>query len=115
MPISDTLNVFKKEGERIMRDTNAAAQDDTPATALGPTALVLGAFSTIGVFAFFPFAWIVFFPLAWIAGPLAVTFGVAGIHYARQGVGRMWTATLGTALGAAGMIGMVSLFGGLAA
>ncbi|TXS46891.1 hypothetical protein EAO75_26300 [Streptomyces sp. uw30] len=90
-----------------MRDTNAAAQDDTPATALGPTALVLGAFSIIGGFVFFPFAW--------IAGPLAVTFGVAGIHYARQGIGRMWTATLGTALGAAGLTGMISLIGGLAA
>ncbi|GAA2503850.1 hypothetical protein GCM10023100_12050 [Actinocorallia cavernae] len=35
---------------------------------------------------------------------LAVTLGLAGARYARQGVGRMWPAATGTVLGAAGFV-----------
>ncbi|MFJ8636255.1 hypothetical protein [Streptomyces sp. NPDC093568] len=89
-----------------MRDhTATAAHTDSPATALGPVALVLGLISTLGAF--------VLFPIAWIAAGLAVTFGATGMHYARQGIGRMWTAALGTALGLAGLFGGVALLGAL--
>ncbi|MFI7012735.1 hypothetical protein [Streptomyces sp. NPDC050164] len=77
-------------------------ETDTPATALGPTALVLGLFSAVGTWAFL-------IPWTVIAGALAITFGVMGIHYARRGTGRMWTATAGTILGAAGFFGTVTL------
>ncbi|GHH11822.1 hypothetical protein [Streptomyces lanatus] len=88
-----------------MRDSIATDRTDTPATALGPTALVLGALSTLGIYLFLPFTV--------IAGGLAMTLGTAGIHYARQGVGRMWISVLGTALGAAGMLGIVVLLASL--
>jgi hypothetical protein len=95
-----------------MRDQTATAtatvaRTDSPATALGPVALVLGVISTLGAF--------VFFPIAWIAAGLAVTFGATGMHYARQGIGRMWTAALGTILGVAGLFGIVALLGGIGA
>ncbi|WP_138897265.1 hypothetical protein [Streptomyces chryseus] len=48
-----------------------------------------------------------------IAGPLAITAGVAGIHYAHHGTGRLWTAITGTILGAAAFgssITVVSMF-----
>ncbi|GAA2933579.1 hypothetical protein [Streptomyces enissocaesilis] len=76
---------------------------DTPAVALGPTALVLGVLSAL-------WPWVPVFPLALLAGPLAVVFGVAGMHHAGQGVGRMGTAAAGTALGAAGFVGVFFLF-----
>ncbi|MFC9505129.1 hypothetical protein [Streptomyces sp. NPDC057002] len=79
---------------------------DTPATALGPTALVLGAFSAAGTWAFL-------IPWTVIAGALAVTFGAMGTHYARQGVGRMWISATGAVLGALGFIGTVVLLGGM--
>ncbi|MFC6065283.1 hypothetical protein [Streptomyces ochraceiscleroticus] len=90
-----------------MAEPTAPNPTDTPAVALGPTALVLGAFSAIG-------AWVpplVFVTLPWtiIAGALAVTLGATGIHHARRGAGRLWTALAGTALGAIGLIGTVTL------
>jgi hypothetical protein len=81
-------------------------ETDTPATALGPTALVLGAFSAVGTWAFL-------IPWTVPAGALAITFGVMGMHYARQGTGRMWTAAAGTALGAVGFVGTVTLLWGM--
>lgn len=50
-------------------------------------------------------------PWSVMAGGHAVTFGATGIHYARQGVGRMWTAVAGTTLGAVGLAGVHSLVG----
>ncbi|MGW1893950.1 hypothetical protein ACWCP6_27400 [Streptomyces sp. NPDC002004] len=86
---------------------------DTPATALGPTALVLGALSAPG--AWLPGLALAAFPWAIITGGLAVTLGMAGVHCARLGVGRMWTATAGTTLGLIGLAGTFTLiwpFGG---
>ncbi|CAM5501849.1 hypothetical protein [Streptomyces purpurascens] len=85
-----------------MAGSTASTATDTPATALGPTALVLGAFSAVGTWAFL-------IPWTVMAGALAMTFGAMGIHYARKGMGRLWTAATGTALGAAGFIGTVTL------
>ncbi|MFE4794554.1 hypothetical protein ACFRFL_05480 [Streptomyces sp. NPDC056708] len=84
---------------------------DTPAVALGPTALVLGAISAIG-------AWVpalATFPGAIIAGALAVTLGAAGIHYARHGTGRLWTAIAGTTLGTIGVVGTITLIWAISA
>lgn len=86
-----------------MRDPIVAARQDSPAVALGPTALVLGVIAALTSFVFFPFAL--------IAGGLAVTLGAAGMHHARRGVGRMWTATLGTLLGTVGVLGIAALLG----
>ncbi|MFC9127187.1 hypothetical protein ACFT4A_10115 [Streptomyces sp. NPDC057099] len=85
-----------------MAGSTASTATDTPATALGPTALVLGAFSAVGTWAFL-------IPWTVMAGALAITFGAMGIHYARRGTGRLWPAATGTALGAAGFIGTVTL------
>ncbi|MFG2140108.1 hypothetical protein [Streptomyces sp. NPDC048650] len=86
--------------EPIVRD-----RTDTPAVALGPTALTLGVLSTG--------AWVpplvLAFPWTIIAGALAVTFGLSGIHYARHGIGRLWIATAGTILGALGIAGVITL------
>ncbi|MEU6681825.1 hypothetical protein [Streptomyces sp. NPDC046832] len=89
-----------------MTSSTAPRDSDSPATALGPTALVLGAFSAVGTWAFL-------FPWTVLAGALAVTFGAMGLHYARQGTGRMWTAAAGTTLGAIGFIGTATLIWGL--
>lgn len=86
-----------------MRDPIVAARHDSPAAALGPTALVFGVIAALASFVFSPFAL--------IAGGLAVTLGAAGMRYARQGVGRMWTATLGTLLGTVGVLGIAALLG----
>ncbi|MCF1594067.1 hypothetical protein [Streptomyces muensis] len=86
-----------------MRDPIVVARQDSPAVALGPTALVLGVIAALTSFVFAPFAL--------IAGGLAVTLGAAGMHHARQGVGRMWTATLGTLLGTVGVLGIAALLG----
>ncbi|WP_328411510.1 hypothetical protein OG542_15630 [Streptomyces violaceus] len=85
-----------------MAGTTASTATDTPATALGPTALVLGAFSAVGTWAFL-------IPWTVIAGALAMTFGAMGIHYARRGTGRLWAAATGAALGTTGFIGTVTL------
>ncbi|MFE1310908.1 hypothetical protein [Streptomyces sp. NPDC058755] len=80
--------------------TTPARNDDSPAVALGPLALILGAVSTVGAW---PTIWFVGFPWTFLAGCFAVTFGAMGIHYARQGTGRLWTATAGAVLGGAGL------------
>ncbi|GAA4300793.1 hypothetical protein GCM10023086_16450 [Streptomyces venetus] len=85
-----------------MAGSTTSTATDSPATALGPTALVLGAFSAVGTWAFL-------IPWTVLAGALAITFGVMGMHYARKGTGRLWTAATGTALGAAGFLGTVML------
>lgn len=90
-----------------MRDPIVAAQQDSPAVALGPTALVFGVIAALTSFVILPFAL--------IAGGLALTFGAAGMHYARQGVGRMWPATLGTMLGTVGLLGIAALLGAFGA
>ncbi|MFI9170435.1 hypothetical protein [Streptomyces lincolnensis] len=83
-------------------------QDDSPATALGPVALILGLVAATGAWPALMFATL---PWSLIAGGLAVTFGASGIHYARQGIGRMWTAVAGTTLGAVGLVGVYTLIG----
>ncbi|WP_033308946.1 hypothetical protein RFN58_25960 [Streptomyces iakyrus] len=85
-----------------MTSSTASGDKDSPATALGPTALVLGVFSAVGTWAFL-------FPWTVLAGALAVTFGAMGLHYARRGTGRLWPAAAGTVLGAIGFIGTVTL------
>jgi hypothetical protein len=59
-------------------------------------------------------AWVVL-PWSVIASGLALTFGVMGIHYARQGTGRMGTAVAGTTLGAIGLAGVITLIAAFAA
>ncbi|MFC8914868.1 hypothetical protein ACGF5F_31530 [Streptomyces sp. NPDC047821] len=87
---------------------------DTPATALGPTALVLGALSAIC--AWVPSLVIATLPWATLAGALAVTLGASGIYCARRGVGgRLGIAVAGTVLGAMGLTGAVALFWALSA
>ncbi|MEV7087603.1 hypothetical protein AB0O07_17140 [Streptomyces sp. NPDC093085] len=78
---------------------------DTPATLLTPTALTLGTLATAGTV---PALMLVLFPWSALAGAFALTAGAAAVHYARQGIGRMWPAVTGTALGAVGFIGSVS-------
>ncbi|MFF6875543.1 MULTISPECIES: hypothetical protein [unclassified Streptomyces] len=90
-----------------MTSSTASGERDSPATALGPTALVLGIFSAVGTWAFL-------FPWTVLAGALSVTFGAMGLHYARGGTGRLWPAAAGTVLGATGLIGTVTLLWGLA-
>ncbi|MFI8894759.1 hypothetical protein [Streptomyces paradoxus] len=90
-----------------MTSSTASSQKDSPATALGPTSLVLGTFSAAGTWAFL-------FPWTVLAGALAVTFGAMGLHYARGGTGRLWPAATGTTLGAIGLIGTVTLLWSLA-
>lgn len=96
-----------------MPEPTVPDRTDTPAVALGPTALVLGALSAIGAWA--PALALVTLPWASIAGALAVTFGAAGIHHARHGVGRLWTALAGTTLGAIGFAGTIVLIWALSA
>ncbi|MFJ9854449.1 hypothetical protein [Streptomyces sp. NPDC101150] len=91
-----------------MTKPTAPDRTDTPAVALGPTALVLGAISVLG-------AWtpaLALGLLAWtiIAGGLAVTFGAAGIHYARHGAGRLWKSVAGIILGTIGLAGVIFWF-----
>ncbi|WP_405725400.1 hypothetical protein OG607_20865 [Streptomyces sp. NBC_01537] len=90
-----------------MPDLVVSDGSDTPAVALGPTALVLGAFSAVG--AWVPALVFVTLPWALMAGALAVTFGAWGVHHARRGAGRLWTAVAGTALGAIGCAGTITL------
>ena len=90
-----------------MPDTAVRRQSDSPAVALGPTALVLGVLSAIG--AWVPALMFFAFPWAIIGGALAVTLGAVGIHHARQGIGRLWMAVAGTALGVIGFAGPVYL------
>ncbi|MFH8568242.1 hypothetical protein [Streptomyces sp. NPDC017993] len=87
--------------------TTVPDRADTPAVALGPTALALGTFSVL--VAWVPAFGLGAFPLAIIAGGLAVTLGATGIHYARLGTGRLWTAIAGTTFGATGLAGVITL------
>ncbi|OIK25016.1 hypothetical protein [Streptomyces malaysiense] len=82
-----------------MPDHITPSRNDSPATLLGPTALVLGAVSAVGICPL-----LMLFPLTELAGALALTFGLAGVHHARRGLGRMWPAATGTVLGAAGFL-----------
>ncbi|CAL2069408.1 MULTISPECIES: hypothetical protein [Streptomyces] len=82
-----------------MSDHVTPSRNDSPATLLGPTALVLGVIAFLGTCPL-----LLLFPLTLLAGALAVTLGLAGARYARQGVGRMWPAATGTVLGAAGFV-----------
>ncbi|MFE7130795.1 hypothetical protein [Streptomyces sp. NPDC057638] len=88
-----------------MFERTAPIPADSPATLLGPAALAFGTIAALGVTvpAFFFLT-----PFAALAGALALTFGVAGIHYGRRGVGRLWVAAAGTALG---LIGFVTFIG----
>lgn len=80
--------------------TNATPRPaDAPAAGLGPLALVLGAVSAAGVW---PALTLFLLPVVPITGGLAITFGLMGVHYARRGTGRLWTAVTGTVLGAVG-------------
>ncbi|MFJ2213025.1 hypothetical protein ACIQVO_27170 [Streptomyces sp. NPDC101062] len=82
---------------------------DSPAAALGPTALVLGVLSAVG--ACVPALTLITLPWTIIGGALAVTFGAAGIHYARHGTGRLWVAATGTVLGAVALAAVATLIG----
>ncbi|MFM9371499.1 hypothetical protein [Streptomyces sp. Da 82-17] len=79
--------------------TTAPTRSDSPAVALGPTALVLGVLSTVGLWV--PELFVVTLPWTIIGGGLGLTLGLAGIHQARLGVGRMWASVVGTVAGAA--------------
>ena len=95
-----------------MSAPTAPGHSDSPAVALGPTSLVFGIVSAAAVW---PTLTFVLLPWSILAGGLAVTFGLTGMHYARQGVGRMWSATAGTALGATGLtviIGLLTVLAG---
>jgi hypothetical protein len=90
-----------------MPEPTVSDRNDTPAVALGPTALVLGVISAVGAWA--PALAFATLPWAFIAGALAVTLGAAGIHHARHGAGRLWTAIAGTTLGTIGLVGAITL------
>ncbi|MGW7690342.1 hypothetical protein ACWGMA_15930 [Streptomyces asiaticus] len=90
-----------------MSESTVSGQSDSPAVALGPTALVLGVFSVVG--AWVPVLALVALPWTIIAGALAVALGAMGVHHARRGVGRLWIAVTGTGLGAVGFGGMTAL------
>ncbi|WP_460062284.1 hypothetical protein [Streptomyces sp. YKOK-I1] len=93
-----------------MPESATPDRSDTPAVALGPTALMLGAISAVGAWPAFVFA---VFPWSILAGALSVTFGAAGVYYARLGTGRLWTAVTGAALGATGLAGAITFIGAL--
>ncbi|MGW5448085.1 hypothetical protein [Streptomyces asiaticus] len=95
---------------------SGAGRSESPAVALGPTALVLGVLSAVGALGVFGFT-LVLIALPWtvIAGALAIVLGAMGVHHARRGVGRLWVAVTGTGLGAVGFFGTTALlwsFGG---
>ncbi|MGW4075525.1 hypothetical protein ACWELB_18755 [Streptomyces asiaticus] len=95
---------------------SGAGRSESPAVALGPTALVLGVFSAVGALGVFG-STLVLIALPWtiIGGALAVVLGAMGVHHARRGVGRLWVAVTGAALGAVGFFGTTALlwsFGG---
>lgn len=82
-------------------------RSNSPGVGLGPTAVVLGVFSVVG--AWVPALAIVTLPLTIIGGALAAVLGAMGIHHARRGVGRLWAAVAGTALGVVGFVGSTTL------
>ncbi|WP_413103014.1 hypothetical protein [Streptomyces sp. Inha503] len=91
-----------------MSASTVSGRSDSPAVALGPTALVLGLFAALG--AWVPVLVLVTFPWTIIAGPLAVALGAMGVHHARRGAGRLWIAVVGTVLGVIGFGGVIALF-----
>ncbi|OIJ93166.1 hypothetical protein [Streptomyces monashensis] len=80
---------------------------DSPAGALGPLSLVLGAVAAASAW---PTLTFLLFPWPLLAGGLAVTFGGMGIHYAGRGHGGLWTSVTGTVLGAVGLAAFVLFF-----
>ncbi|MEU4891173.1 hypothetical protein AB0B12_03715 [Streptomyces sp. NPDC044780] len=96
-----------------MSESTVSGRSDSPAVALGPTALVLGVLSALG--AWVPSLVLVTLPWAILAGALAVALGAMGVHHARRGTGRLWAAVAGTALGAIGCAGTTALLFALGA
>ncbi|MFG2633374.1 hypothetical protein ACGFX8_05305 [Streptomyces sp. NPDC048362] len=92
-----------------MSGNSSARRDDSdsPAVALGPLSVVLGAFAAAG---FWPTLMFLLFPWSLIAGGLAVTFGAMGIYYADRGLGRLWTAVVGLVLGTTGLTSLFLYF-----
>ncbi|GHE05892.1 hypothetical protein [Streptomyces alanosinicus] len=84
-----------------MSRSTAAAGADSPATLLGPTAFGLGLAAVAGICPWFFFGML---PVMLICGALALTLGLAGIHYAQRGIGRLWMTVTGTVLGAIGFV-----------
>ncbi|CDR07224.1 hypothetical protein [Streptomyces iranensis] len=91
-----------------MSESTVSGRSDSPAVALGPTALVLGVFSAVGTWV--PALVLITFPWTIITGPLAIALGAMGVHHARRGAGRLWIAIVGTALGVIGFGGITALF-----
>ncbi|MFC8567892.1 hypothetical protein ACFUIW_19240 [Streptomyces sp. NPDC057245] len=85
---------------------------DTPAVLLGPAALTLGVVSVTPAFVLLASAALAFLVVPWavVAGALAVVLGATGVHHARRGNGRTWTAVAGTALGVVGFVGTAAVF-----
>ncbi|MFI9803332.1 hypothetical protein ACIHEJ_02980 [Streptomyces sp. NPDC052301] len=90
-----------------MSAAGSPSHSDSPAAALGPLALFLGAVAAAGAW---PTLMFVLLPWSLIAGGLAVTFGAMGIHYAGLGAGRLWASVTGTVLGATGLAAPFLLF-----
>ncbi|MCC5475468.1 hypothetical protein [Streptomyces barringtoniae] len=90
-----------------MSESTTPEPADSPAAALGCTALFLGLAAATDLWPTLTFG---LFPVSLIAGGLAVVLGLAGVHYARRGIGRMWIAVTGTVLGAIGFAWPVALF-----
>ncbi|MEU6769980.1 hypothetical protein [Streptomyces sp. NPDC046759] len=90
-----------------MTASGSADPGDSPATALGPLALVLGAVAAVSAW---PTLTFLLFPWSLLAGGFAVTFGAMAVHYAAHGIGRLWTAVAATVLGAVGLTDLFLLF-----
>ncbi|MFD5386800.1 hypothetical protein ACFWMG_17995 [Streptomyces sp. NPDC127074] len=104
---------MSESGKSRVEGGATSGRSDSPAVGLGPTAVVLGVFSVVG--AWVPALAIVTLPLTIIGGALAAVLGAMGIHHARRGVGRLWTAIAGTALGVVGFYGSTALIWGVGA
>ncbi|MER6912772.1 hypothetical protein ABT354_13980 [Streptomyces sp. NPDC000594] len=96
-----------------MPASTAPGRDATPATLLGPTALVLGTLALCTTWLPLLMEDLVWlwapFPFIMLAGAFSVTAGAAGIHYARRGECRLWDSVVGTVFGAAGFAGCLTL------
>ncbi|MBI0299287.1 hypothetical protein JBE04_33725 [Streptomyces sp. PRKS01-29] len=95
------------ESTAVSGPVSGSGGSDSPAVALGPTALVLGVLSAVG--AWVPALVLVSLPWTIIAGGLAVALGSMGVRHARRGAGRLWVAVAGTVLGAIGFAGTATL------
>ncbi|MEV7504958.1 hypothetical protein [Streptomyces sp. NPDC093018] len=96
-----------------MPDRTAPGPSDSPATLLGPISLALGCAALLGpvclALGFTDAEWpialaLLLLPVTLFGGILAITLGLPGLHYAQRGIGRMWPAATGTALGAAAFV-----------